>query len=65
MEEPEEQWPEGLFDIVWQQRDPEAWVAEIKDPRTDERCRVSSFEEMERFIRSRMELTSLESGRPL
>lgn len=61
MDEPDEQWPESLFDIVWRQKDPDQWVAEIKDTRTDQRLQVSTFEELEKFIMTQLRLAGIHS----
>jgi hypothetical protein len=60
MDEAEEQWPEAVFDIVWRQRGPDQWVAEVKDTRTDQRRQVSSFQELERFIHSQLRLAGMQ-----
>jgi hypothetical protein len=48
--------PEGVFEIAWHQHNPDDWMAEVRDVRTNHRCRVYSYEELERFIQSHLPL---------
>jgi hypothetical protein len=50
MEERAAELPEAVFEIVWHQRNPDDWVAEVVDRLTGERRLVFSTDELARFI---------------
>jgi hypothetical protein len=47
---------EGAFEVIWHQHNPEDWMAEIRDIRTSQSCRVSSLGELEQFIHSHLQI---------
>ena len=64
MAEPAEQWPEGVFEIVWHQQNADDWMAEVRDTRTDRTRQVYSLEELERFIQSHLRIGEPQPGEP-
>ena len=65
MNEHTENRSEGVFEIVWQQHNPDDWMADVIDVVTGERHRVYSLDELASFILPpyRHELTgSVEPG---
>jgi hypothetical protein len=56
MKDRAEEWPEAVFEIVWHQHNPDDWAAEIRDCLTGERRRISSLDELARFVQPRPRL---------
>jgi hypothetical protein len=54
MEEQRAQWPEGTFDVVWYQHNPDDWMAEVIDIRSGHQRRVYSLEELTQFIEAHL-----------
>jgi hypothetical protein len=64
MAEQEEQWPEGVFEIIWHQHNPDDWMAEVRDTRSNQICQVFSLEELERFIRAHLRVGEPQPAEP-
>jgi hypothetical protein len=63
MERQSERWPEGTFDILWFQHNPDDWMAEITDRESGQKRRVHSLDELVRFVQSRL-LDAVSSAEP-
>jgi hypothetical protein len=54
MESQSERSPEGTFEILWFQHNPDDWVAEITDRRSGRKRRVHTMDELVGFVRDRL-----------
>jgi hypothetical protein len=56
MSEQRARWPEGTFEIVWLQHNPDDWMADIRDLRSGQQHRVYSVEELTQFVRLHLQI---------
>ena len=64
MAEQGERWPEGVFEIVWHQHNLDDWMADVRDVRTNQVCRLYSLAELERFIQAHLRNEQPQSVNP-
>ena len=57
-------WPEGVFEVIWHQHNPDDWMAEVRDTRTNQRCQVYSLAELERFIQAHLQISEPQRVEP-
>jgi hypothetical protein len=56
MPDQRELWPDGVFELIWHQHNPDDWMADVRDTRTNQHCQVYTLAELEQFIRTHLQI---------